>query len=27
LSLSIPIDHWKYDYQYKIWKGPEDQVR
>jgi sugar/nucleoside kinase (ribokinase family) len=27
LSLSIPIDNWKYDYQYKIWKGPEDQVR
>ncbi len=26
LSLSIPIDNWKYDYQYKIWKGPEDQV-
>jgi sugar/nucleoside kinase (ribokinase family) len=25
LSLSIPIDNWKYDYQYKIWKGPEDQ--
>jgi sugar/nucleoside kinase (ribokinase family) len=27
LSLSIPIDNWEYDYQYKIWKGPEDQVR
>ena len=27
LSLSIPPDHWKFDYQYKIWKGPEDQVR
>jgi len=27
LSLSIPIDNWKYDYRYKIWKGPEDQVR
>ncbi|NCO23650.1 MAG: carbohydrate kinase family protein [bacterium] len=27
LSLSIPLDHWKFDYQYKIWKGPEDQVR
>jgi len=27
LSLSIPIDNWKYDYQYKIWKGPEDQGR
>jgi len=27
LSLSIPIDNWKYDYQYKIWKGPEDKVR
>ena len=27
LSLSIPIDNWKYDYHYKIWKGPEDQVR
>jgi sugar/nucleoside kinase (ribokinase family) len=27
LSLSIPIDNWKYDYQYKIWKGPEDQFR
>jgi sugar/nucleoside kinase (ribokinase family) len=27
LSLSIPIDHWKYDYQYKIWRGPEDQVK
>jgi len=27
LSLSIPIDNWKYDYQYKIWKGPEDQCR
>jgi len=26
LTLSIPIDNWKYDYQYKIWKGPEDQV-
>lgn len=26
LSLSIPIDNWKYDYHYKIWKGPEDQV-
>jgi len=24
LSLSIPTDNWKYDYQYKIWKGPED---
>jgi len=22
----IPMDNWKYDYQYKIWKGPEDQV-
>lgn len=27
LSLSIPMDNWKYDYQYKIWKGPEDGVR
>ena len=27
LSLSIPTDNWKYDYQYKIWKGHEDQVR
>jgi len=27
LSLSTPIDNWKYDYQYKIWKGPEDQGR
>ncbi|GAI92255.1 unnamed protein product, partial [marine sediment metagenome] len=27
LSPSIPIDNWKYDYQYKIWKGPEDQGR
>jgi len=27
LSLSIPIDNWKYDYQYKIWKGPEDQIQ
>jgi len=27
LSLSIPIDNWKYDYQYKIWKGPEDRTR
>ncbi len=27
LSLSIPIDNWEYDYQYKIWKGPEDQGR
>jgi len=27
LSLSIPIDNWKYDYQYKIWKGPEDKLR
>jgi len=27
LSLSIPIDNWKYDYHYKIWKGPEDQGR
>lgn len=27
LSLSIPIDNWKYDYHYKIWKGPEDQFR
>ena len=26
LSLSIPIDNWKYNYQYKIWKGPEDQL-
>lgn len=26
LSLSIPIDNWKCDYRYKIWKGPEDQV-
>ncbi|MFH1002169.1 MAG: carbohydrate kinase family protein [bacterium] len=26
LSLSIPIDNWKYDYHYKIWKGPKDQV-
>jgi len=26
LSLSIPIDNWEYDYYYKIWKGPEDQV-
>jgi len=26
LSLSIPTDHWKYNYQYKIWEGPEDQV-
>ena len=26
LSLSIPTDHWKYNDQYKIWKGPEDQV-
>jgi sugar/nucleoside kinase (ribokinase family) len=26
LSLSIPTDNWKYDYQYKIWKGPKDQV-
>jgi len=25
LSLSIPTDHWKYDDQYRIWKGPEDQ--
>jgi len=25
-SLSIPIDNWKYDYHYKIWKGPKDQV-
>jgi len=27
LSLSIPLENWKYDYQYKIWKGPEDQGR
>jgi len=27
LPLSIPIDNWKYDYQYKIWRGPEDRVR
>ena len=27
LTLSIPIDNWKYDYQYKIWKGPEDKVK
>ena len=27
LSLSIPIDNWKYDYHYKIWKGHKDQVR
>ena len=27
LSLSIPMDNWKYDYQYKIWRGPEDQSR
>ncbi len=26
LSLSIPMDNWEYDYQYKIWKGPKDQV-
>ena len=26
LSPSISTDNWKYDYQYKIWKGPEDQV-
>ena len=26
LSLSIPTDHWKYNDQYKIWKGPEDQI-
>jgi sugar/nucleoside kinase (ribokinase family) len=26
LSLSIPTNHWKYNDQYKIWKGPEDQV-
>lgn len=25
LLLSIPIDHWNYDYQYKIWKSPKDQ--
>jgi sugar/nucleoside kinase (ribokinase family) len=27
LSLSIPMDNWEYDYQYKIWKGPEDRTR
>jgi sugar/nucleoside kinase (ribokinase family) len=27
LSLSIPTDNWKYDYQYKVWKGHEDKVR
>jgi len=27
LSLSISTDNWKYDYQYKIWKGPEDRTR
>ncbi|OGD14289.1 hypothetical protein A2V47_03590 [Candidatus Atribacteria bacterium RBG_19FT_COMBO_35_14] len=26
LPLSISIDNWEYDYQYKIWKGPKDQV-
>jgi len=26
LPLSMPIDNWKYDYRYKIWKGPKDQV-
>jgi len=27
LSISIPMDNWEYDYQYKIWKGPEDRTR
>ncbi len=27
LSLSIPLENWKYDYQYKIWKGPKDRIR
>jgi len=27
LSLYIPMNNWKYDYHYKIWKGPEDQGR
>ncbi len=27
LSLSIPMENWKYDYQYKIWRGPEDQIQ
>jgi len=26
LPLSMPIDNWKYDYRYKIWKGPKDRV-
>jgi sugar/nucleoside kinase (ribokinase family) len=26
LPLSMPINNWKYDYRYKIWKGPKDQV-
>jgi len=26
LPLSMPIDDWKYDYRYKIWKGPKDRV-
>lgn len=26
LSLSIPTDNWEYNCQYKIFKGPEDQV-
>jgi len=26
LLLSIPTNNWKYDYQYKIWKGSKDRV-
>lgn len=27
LSISIPIDHWQYNYPYKIWKAPEDRSK
>lgn len=27
LPLSVSINNWKYDYQYKIWRGPEDEIR
>jgi len=27
LSLCIPLDNWKYDCQYEIWKGPKDHAR
>jgi sugar/nucleoside kinase (ribokinase family) len=27
LPLSVSTNNWKYDCQYKIWKGPQDGVR